>query len=479
MPPRRPGPPALPLPRTHFYAFADTVYELSLHEPGTARRIPERLLQELWLAQRFDAAALTTTDGTPLRVLDPGRLNTDSGPDFIGARVRIGTTEWAGSVEVHPASGGWFDHRHHRDPRYNAVVLHVALEADIWTGTLRRADGTIVPELILLPHLGAPLRRLLHGFYTRPRQELPCAAGWAHVPAALRDGYVETLAGERMAARQAALTAGALEDHLHERLFAGLGYAKNTEAMRLLARRVPLALARRLPDPLDREALHLGAAGLLPSPADLLDSDRQTADYVMALRERFERLNHRLALPVMERTTWLFFRLRPANFPPLRIAQAVALLHPDPPGLLHDAPLDRLRRALAADRPVQALRALLRAEPTPFWRTHVRLERATRPRNPAVGRTRADALLVNAVAPVLLADARLRGDAAQARRVREVLRRLPAPSDEVTRRFTALGTAPTDALAAQGLHQLYQTRCRAYRCLTCPIGRYLLEQGHP
>src|SRR5690606_10324207 len=98
---------------------------------------------------RFDTAGLTTTEGAPVVVFDPGRPNTDAGPDFVGARLRIGETDWRGSVEVHTTSSGWFAHRHHTDPRYNSVVLHVTLHADVWTGGLTRADGTAIPEIVL------------------------------------------------------------------------------------------------------------------------------------------------------------------------------------------------------------------------------------------------------------------------------------------------------------------------------------------
>ena len=464
-----------------FYGVHNDVYEVTLHEPsGPSPQAPEALVQDIWHAQRFDGTALVTSAGVPITLIDPGTPNTDSGPDFTGAHLRIGDAEWRGDVEIHTTSSGWFDHKHHLDPAYNGVVLHVTLCADIWTGGLLRADGHPIPELILYPHLDTPLRRLLYQFYTQPAGDLPCADGWPRVPEAISQPWIQELAAERLRAKKDRLAAAYLhtpdlETLLHERLFAALGYAKNDDAMTALARRLPPALARRLTDPLDLEALYLGVASLLPTPADLLGSDRATADYAMDLCDRFERLQLRFEIPVMERTAWRFFRLRPANFPPLRIAQAAALFRPG--RLLHHDPLGQLVRALRTEDPVKAVRAALYTSPGVFWETHVRLEKTTKPRDPGIGISRLNALIANAVIPVLLLHAEQTSDPALEAAVFDVLRRLPPEQDEVTRRFGALGAKPKDAWAAQGLHQLYRTRCSEARCLTCAIGRFLLENA--
>ncbi len=464
-----------------FYGAHDDVFEVTLHEPAGAHpRVPEALVQDIWRTQRFDHASLRTADGAPLAVVDPGTLNTDSGPDFANARLRIGEAERRGAVEIHTASGGWIDHKHHLDTRYDDVILHVTLHADIWTGSLLRTDGSAIPELILYPHLDTPLRRLLYQFYTRPAGDVLCAPRWPHTPEAVRMPWIRTLAAERMQEKKNRLAATYLHTPdldalLHERLFAGLGYAKNAEAMTTLARRLPLPLVRRLADPLDLEALHLGIAGLLPAPAGLLQSDRATADYAMDLHDRFERLQLRLEIPVMDSAAWRFFRLRPANFPPLRIAQGAAWLRPG--GLLHYDPTGKLVAAMQAEEPVAALRAALGATPGAFWETHVRLEKATKPRDPSAGRSRLNALIANAVVPVLLLHAEQAGDPAFEAAVVDLLRRLPPEHDEVTRRFARLGMKPKDALTAQGLHQLYRTRCTEARCLSCRIGQFLLDSG--
>ncbi|PSQ82192.1 MAG: DUF2851 domain-containing protein [Bacteroidetes bacterium QS_8_68_15] len=407
--------------------------------------MPEALLQDLWRRRHFDTSALHTTDGRPIGVLDPGRLNTDAGPDFNEAHVRIGGRDWHGDVEIHPASGGWFDHDHHRDARYNAAVLHVTLYVDDWTGGLIREDGSPLPEVVLAPHLTAPLRELLHDFRTREDEGLFCAPRWNEVPDQKRTRWIAEMTEERLEAKKERLVdryfaTPDLEALLHERLFAGLGYSKNDAPMSDLARRTPA-----------------------------------TAEYATDLAERFEQLEHTFDLPApMASERWQFFRLRPANFPPLRIAQAVALVAPG--GLLHRDPLGRLLDAVRSDTPARDLRAVLEANaPSDFWKTHFHLEKATAERDPSVGRRRVDTLITNAVAPILLLCAEQHGDDALASAVRALLHDLPAGSDRVTRRFRDLGTRPQDAFEAQGLHQLYRTRCCEGRCLDCTIGQHLVD----
>ena len=461
-------PEAMTPSKSFTYTISDQVLQVVLHEPpADLRQIPEALIHDLWLHQRFANGDLTTVDGAPVMILAAGRHNHDAGPDFLDARLRIGSTLWSGAVEIHTTSGIWIDHGHDHDERYNSTILHVVLYNDMWTGRLHRPDGTPLPELVLYPHLDAPLRRLLHSFYTRRSRHIFCASGWSRVPEVVRTPYLRRLALERMLDKRRALIAtGNLETGLYHGILAGLGYSKNAAAMRALACSVSLSQVRSLEAAFDVEALFLGVSGLIPAPSDLLDADRETADYAMDLRDRFERLNHRFGIEPMPATSWRFFRLRPANFPPLRIAQAAALFHPET-GLLSKEPIHRLRAALGMPDPLGALRALFAVELSPFWSNHVRLDRRTPSRSAAIGRERIDALLVNVILPAL-AESPDGGPAFA------LLERLKSPDDEVLKPFRELGTEPASALEAQGLHQLYRTRCAEAKCLSCDIGAHLL-----
>lgn len=461
------------------YNIGDRTVAVSLHEPPTdTADVPEALVQDLWHHQRFDTNGLTTTKDTPVQVFNPGRPNTDAGPDFLNAHLQIGDMDWRGHVEIHTSSGTWFGHDHHTDPRYDSVILHVTLHADMWTGGLLRADESPLPEIVLYPRLETSLRELLHAFRTRTDEDaLPCASRWNEVPNRHRQQWIQSRARERLAAKRdrlAARTDTPLDTLLYERLFAGLGYAKNDEPMTTLARRVSPEQLRSVQSPRNREALLLGVAGLLPEPGDLLDTDRATADYAIDLRDRFRRLRVQFDVPLMESTAWTFFRLRPNNFPPLRIAQGAAWFADG--ALLASDSLSVLRNALQEDEPVPALRTALQATPPSFWQTHYHLTKEASEHDPSLGAARRNTLLVNAVIPILLLDASRRNDETQADAALEVLQSLPASRDHVIRRFQDLGTEVNSAFDAQGLHQLYRQYCKTGGCLQCNIGQFLLGE---
>ena len=470
--------PDAPLP-FQTYSVGNRGDRVALHEPpADTADVPEALVQDLWAQQRFDSEDLSTTNDAAVRVLSPGDLNTDAGPDFQNAHVRIGGIDWRGHVEVHTTSGGWFEHEHHTDPRYDSVVLHVTLHADVWTGGLLRSDESPLPEIVLYPRLNTPLRELLHAFHTRTDDDsLPCAPRWEEVPTPLRRDWIHHLAQTRMGEKRNRLSDSdelALDLAMHERLFAGLGYSKNDAPMSSLAKRIPPRMLRGTETPQSREALLLGTAGLLPEPGDLLETDRATADYAMNLRDRFRRLRVGRDLTPMAQTAWTFFRLRPNNFPPLRLAQAAAWYADG--ALLREDPLPTLRAAVTQEDAVATLREALCISPPDFWRTHYHLTKQAKEHDPSLGTSRIDTLLVNAVAPILLLDADRRGNDEQTRAVLALLHALPASEDRVVRRFRDLGTDVDSAFAAQGLHKLYRSYCTEGGCLDCKIGQYLLDR---
>jgi hypothetical protein len=463
-----------------FYGLGDNIVEIGFHEPSSPLAVPEALTQSIWEQGRFVRRDLKTIDGRSVEIRAPGLPNPDAGPDFLRARIRIGDMEWTGDVEIHNTSAQWFEHRHHLDTRYNSVVLHVTLQADMWTGRLTRADSTTVPEIVLHPLLESTLRSLLYHFHSRDRRPIPCAGSWQSVDDALKDAVLDQMGVQRLRSRLEALprhpSEVQLERVLYERILASLGYSKNAAPMVDLARRIPLCVARSV-DPEDLEALFLGTADLLPSPADLLNADRATADRAMEYRHTFERLRHVMRLEPMRREEWLFFRLRPANFPPIRIAQAAAMIRPG--GLLHANPLRTLRRVCLDTRPVRALRKSLEITLPDFWENHIRLDRRSRASTGTIGRQRIDQIILNAILPILSLLPREPGGPDYSHIAVDLARRLPAERNEVTRVFENLDTEPRSALHSQGMYALYHGSCLAARCLSCPIGGKILGSPVP
>ena len=432
---------------SHLYLFDnDDLLRVTTSEPphGMAPTVvPEAVVQDLWRMQTIRHGSLRTTGGKPLTVLDPGRLNTADGPDFTAAHLRIGPEEWRGDIEVHTSSAEWSRHGHPADPRYNAVILHVTLNADLMTGTMRRPDGTLLPEIVLTPHLTRRLHNHLLHFFERP-SELPCAWTLDASGAENRALWVRTMAQRRLL-RKAREVETLGPNALALLAARTLGAPTNADALETLAVRMnPDELRRMLP--LARERAVLIAAGLLPPSATL-----QTAAELTA--------SERLATP------WRYGGVRPAGTPDLRIVQWAGLFTPG--RLLGYGGIDYVLERVRA-RDVSALIEAASAQPTDYWHAHYRVGRVSKPHSPDVGVSVRERLIANAALPFALAAG------ADVDDVLACLDALKPESDAHTRRFPTAFTQQQTATHTQGLHELHRRYCAPGRCLSCAVGKAAL-----
>ncbi len=439
-------------------------------------QMPEDFVQDIWRQCSFDTTSLRTVAGQAVRVRDPGRQNRDGGPDFLNARLRIDEIEWIGDVEIHVRSEDWFRHGHHRDPRYNSVVLHVTLVADLWTGSVSRCDGTTVEEIVLSEHLGVSLRKLLHQFRTRDRGAIICETEWPAIPSPVKERAVRRMSRLRLLRRSISVEAQLADGLPPERLLyrgvlGALGFSKNEAAMLDLADRVPLAVARQIDVTLDVEALYFGMAGLIPVASQTECANAEQIR-IERLKKRFEQLRRSVEREPMSANQWQFFRLRPSNFPPLRIAQASAMVS-----------AGRLFRAETVDnfdlsQPdvlISRLSALLDPPVPEFWETHYRLERASAHHSARVGAARGRRITINAVLPLLIARCSRRDRRMAVDKGLALLANVAAEDDELTRYFETLGLRSASARESQGLHELHVSRCAQHGCLRCDVGRHILR----
>ena len=461
----------------YFYGSKQEVFEVKVLEPASHfGKIPETLVQDIWELQQFSKASLHTTDGTVIQILRSGKRNRDSGPDFLLARVELNNIVWTGAVEVHTYSSAWFEHKHHKDPIYNSSILHVTLFSDHSTGKLTREDGTFIPELVLQPLLQSPLRTLIYNLHTSKKSSFPCESHWPGVPDHIKSPWLSHLAKNRLRARkkdieQRYLDTPSFEDVLHKMLFKGMGYVNNDGAMEELARRIPLRVSRLTHTLTELEALHFGVAGLLPG--DHAHLPQSSIEYVKTLQQHFERLQDNFKLPVMSSNWWQFFRLRPANFPTLRIAQAVSLLSRG--HLLHHDPIGQILHALQQEYSLSKITSLFRVPLSPFWNTHYRFSKDAPAKNRVIGDQRIKKLLINVVAPIALTIAEQSNIPELEARTNRLLAKMSAEKDHITNLFEKKGYFPPNSIASQGIHELYSTYCSRSQCLHCQIGTYIIH----
>ncbi|GAB3320190.1 DUF2851 family protein [Hymenobacter humi] len=426
----------------------------------------EDFLHYVWQHQYFDKTDLRTADGEDIQVLRPGHRNADAGPDFLNARLRLGEVEWNGAVEIHLRSSDWARHSHQTDQKYDQVILHVVGSHD---ADVARTNGSLIPALALqprlLPELLARYQALVEAPVVAP---LPCAPLLNLVPEITKTMMTERALLERVEAKADVIMT--LHQHLgqdweataYHALMAAFGFQKNGEPLARLAKAVPLAVLRRhRHDQRQLEALLFGQAGFLA------DNEETVADeYIQDLKQEHEFLRHKYglgpaALLVHE---WNYLRLRPANFPPVRLGQLAGLLHARP----------ALFDALLTAQSVAALTEFFQAPAPAYWRTHFRPGRPGKV--PSLGKSSIDLLITNVVVPLRVAYARHVGQPALVESSVALLSELPAEHNQFTDVYEALAFAHRTAADSQGLLSLHKSYCAPRRCLHCAIGSRLLQQ---
>ena len=423
----------------------------------------------VWQHQYFDKADLRTAEGEEIQVLKPGYRNADAGPDFLNARLRLGEVEWNGAVEIHLRASDWARHNHQIDPKYDQVILHVVGQYD---ADVARTNGSLIPALALqarvAPELLARYQALMEAPVAAP---LPCAPLLHLVPEITRTMMVERTLLERVERKADDIMT--LHQHLgqdweataYHALMAAFGFQKNSEPLARLAKALPLNVLRRhRHDQRQLEALLFGQAGFLVE-----NEETAADDYICDLRQEYEFLRHKYqlsetALAVHE---WNYLRLRPANFPPVRLGQLAGLLHARP----------ALFDALLTAQSVAALSEFFQASAPEYWRTHFRPGRAGKV--PGLGKSSIELLITNVVVPLRVAYARHVGQPELVESTVALLSVLPAEHNQYTDVYETLGFTHRTAADSQSLLALYKNYCTPRRCLHCTIGSRLVQQPRP
>jgi hypothetical protein len=425
----------------------------------------EDFLHYVWQHQYFDKNDLRTTDGEEIQVLRPGQRNADAGPDFLNARLRIGEVEWSGAVEIHIRASDWQRHNHQVDAKYDQVVLHVVNQAD---AEVHRTNGSLIPALPLASRLAPDLLSRYEALMQAPpAAELPCAPLLGQVPQLVRTMMTERALLERI--ERKANTIAELHQHLahdweataYHALAAAFGFQKNSEPLARLAKAVPLNILRRhRHDVRQLEALLFGQAGFLVE-----NDETATDDYIRDRRQEHEFLRHKYGLGAVALATheWNYLRLRPANFPAVRLGQLVGLLHRRP----------ALFDALLTAQSVAALTEFFAGALAPeYWRTHFRPGRPGKV--PSLGKISIDLLITNVVVPLRVAYARYAGEPTLIESSITLLTELPAEHNQYTDLYQDLGFEHRSAADSQGLLALHKGYCEPRRCLHCAIGGKLV-----
>ena len=362
----------------------------------------EQLLHYVWKHKLWPLYALTTTDDRLVEVIDPGLYNRrNAGPDFFNAKVRIGSTLWVGNVEIHTNASDWYAHGHDRDSAYDNVVLHVVGNADV---NVKNSRGDYLPQMVLeVPSaVKEHYEELLH-----TDQYPPCYSIIPNLSRLLVHSWMAALQTERLeqkteAIRQRAERAGgSWEDAYFVTLARNYGFGINSDAFEEWAQRVPLsAVGKHRDDLFQIEAMFFGQAGLLNPDAmsTLHRADALADDYFCRLRNEYQYLAHKFSMEPMDAKMWRFLRLRPQNFPYIRISQLANLYYERRSGL----------SSLIECKTIEDIQQLLATQVTPYWQTHYTFGAESRHSEKRMSAASLNLIIINTAIPMLFAVGRHR-----------------------------------------------------------------------
>lgn len=418
----------------------------------------EEFLQFIWGHGLFTKNNLKTTDGRAVEVISTGQPNSDSGPDFFNARIRIDETTWAGNIEIHQKSSHWYQHKHDVDAAYDNVILHVVELHDKPVHIKNHQVPTLeisYPDTILKNY-----ERLL-----KSEQWIPCEEKLSEVDPFILRFWFSSLMISRLQARTGDILTilkqnkNNWNETFYQLLARNFGMKTNALPFELLAKSLPLPILSKHKNNLFQiEALFFGQSGLLN---ETLLGD----DYFLSLRNEYSYLYKKYGLSAIESHLWKFMRLRPINFPTIRIGQLAMLIH-------HSSAL--FSRILESNDPDQ-LRKLFEVKASEYWDTHYRFNKPSEENKPkTLGETTFNNLVINTISPLLF----VYGDQHQNQEMKDrallLLEKLAPESNQIIRKWNELGIESRSAFETQALLQLKNSYCNYKKCLNCQLGAKII-----
>ena len=421
----------------------------------------EMLLQYLWEHRLWVYGSLTTVDGRRIDVIDPGRRNTDAGPDFFNAKIKIGEQEWAGNVEIHVKASDWFRHGHQNDHAYDTIILHVVGESDC---EIQRPDGQTIPQAVL-PYV-TDYRRRYDALVQNP-SKLACGGELADMPPIYFSDWMSSLGYERLYSKVDRVNEalerlnGDWQAAAYVVLARALGFSTNSDAFERLAYATPLrCLLKHRNDQNLLEAALFGQAGFLREGS----KDPEDEWFMNQLRDDYGFMRCKYDLEEPENLGWKMARMRPPNFPHRRIAALVSLIQDG----------FSIGRYFAHVKDEKSARELFKIDITGYWINHYTFGCTSAYAPKAFSQESVTSLLINAIVPLLYAYGLYFGNDEKMETATAILQSLPPENNSVIRIFTDYGIPCEDAFASQALIQLRRNYCEPRKCLYCRIGHRLL-----
>lgn len=422
----------------------------------------EDFLHYVWQHKKLNLKSLKTTSREPVTLKAVGLPNVNSGPDFFNAQLSIGTQLWAGNVEIHVKSSDWYVHHHETDASYDNVILHVVWEHDM---EIYRKDNTPIPTLELKTYVRPQTYKNYNALLNQKQSWIPCQTTIKDVDGFTVKHWLERLYLERLEGKYQAIETQLLESKhnweavLFWQLAKNFGLKVNGEAFLSIAKSIEFSVIRKSQfDVLQLEALCFGQAGFLETEAQ--------DPYVFELKSTYDFLKNKFSLSRAGVIPVQFFRLRPPNFPTLRLAQLAAL---------YSRSLN-LFSTLIETQSLDQIHTLLEGATSKFWETHYTFEKTSKSTPKKLTKAFINLLVINTIVPIKFAYNKFNRHSSQDD-ILEIMREIPMERNSIVNKFHSLYSFGKTALDSQALIQLKQQYCSKNKCLQCAIGSALLNRN--
>lgn len=418
----------------------------------------ERLLQYVWKYRLYSNSDLYTTDGIPITVLDSGIQNTDAGPDFFNAKIRIEESVWAGNVEIHLKASDWYKHNHHQDPSYDSVILHIVEEND---SIIRRTSGEVIPQAIIRvpPKIKENIEWLLS-----KDSAFQCAGRLHEIEPLHLSSWISALLTERLE-RKTDDILSRLDHHnddwnevFYITLTRNFGFGTNSDAFEWLAQSLPFKyILKQRGNSMQIEALLFGQAGLLQEDND--------DPYYQLLQREYRFLQKKYELKPLDSFLFKKLRNRPVNFPHIRLAQLAAVWIKN----------NALFSKVLEDNQLDTLKDCFDVFLSEYWDTHYHFQNSSPKRKKTIGLNATYIVLINTVVPILFAYGKKKQIPEYCSKALEILENIPPEQNSIIKSFSDAGMIPANAYDTQAFIQLRREYCERKKCLYCRIGFHLIK----
>ncbi|WP_298900153.1 DUF2851 family protein [uncultured Psychroserpens sp.] len=421
----------------------------------------EEFLHYVWMYKKFDVLNLQTTQQEPLQIISGGRLNSNSGPDFFNGQLRINQQLWVGNIEIHVKSSDWYVHGHEKDCTYDNVILHVVYDHDT---EIFRKDNSIIPTLVLKPLIKPSVFKNYQRLLSSKNAWINCEKDCSNVSTFVLNNWFERLYIERLERKSKMIedllksSKNDWEAVLFKLLARNFGLKVNGESFFSLAHSIPYVIIRKSHTQLlTLEALLFGQAGLL--------DDKSSAVYYNNLQKEYQFLKQKFGLNNYGVIPFQFFRLRPSNFPTIRLSQLANLYHREHAVFSKAMSLDKL----------SDFYKLFGTEASLFWESHFTFSKSSKQSKKQTTKTFMDLLIINTVLPLKFYYTNQKGHSDH-ENIFNIIKEIASEKNTIVEGFGKLKLVSNSAMTSQALIQLKTEYCDKNKCLKCAIGNSLLSK---